>query len=35
MIARQEKLTEFLPQSTAAWENAYQNYLTLLKSKEE
>lgn len=35
MIARQEKLTEFLPQSTAAWENAYQNYLKLLKSKEE
>ena len=35
MIARQEKLTEFLPRSTAAWENAYQNYLKLLKSKEE
>lgn len=35
LIARQEKLTEFLPQTSAAWENAYQNYLTLLKSREE
>ena len=31
-IAREEKLTEYLPQTSEAWETAYQKYQTLLES---